>query len=234
MMNNNFNICQNCGEKNPLYLNKCTKCHHYFRAAVINIDLWSTIWKLFETPVEALKNIIYAEHKNFITFLVFFLSIKLLLISAFVQSFIDDSVMNSKSFIFNILIQSGIYILFLIIFSFFLNLGLKKYSKTKFKNTLAVTIFSFIPIILSLFLTPIEYGIFGKHWFIFNPSPFLIKEIPAFILSFVEIILILWSFIIFWKGIKLQSNSNIFSFSMVIIFIVLISQIILNIPYIIL
>ncbi|MBK7106621.1 MAG: YIP1 family protein [Ignavibacteriae bacterium] len=233
-MNNNFNICQNCGEKNPLYLNKCTKCHHYFRAAVVNIDLWSTIWRLFETPKDALKNIIYAEHKNFITFLTFFLSIKLLLISAFVQSFVDDSVMNSKSFIYNILIQAVIYTAFFIFFSILLNVGLKKFTKTKFKNTFAVTIFSFIPTILTLFfLTPIEYGIFGKHWFIFNPSPFLIKEIPAYILTLVELIFIIWSVIIFWKGIKLQSNSNFFSIAMIIFFLIFLISIILKIPYII-
>ncbi|MBK8946404.1 MAG: hypothetical protein IPM32_14205 [Ignavibacteriae bacterium] len=233
-MNTNFNICQNCGEKNPLYLNKCTKCHHYFRAAVVNIDLWSTIWKIFETPNDALKNIIYAEHKNFITFLTFFLSIKFLLISAFVQSFIDDSVMNSTSFIYNILIQSAIYILFLILFSIILNVSLKKFTKTKFRNTFSLTIFSFIPIILSLFvLTPIEYGIFGKHWFIFNPSPFLIKDIPAYILSFVEIVFIAWSFVILFKGIKLQSNSNIFSFTMLLFFICFLITIIYKIPYII-
>ncbi len=77
-MANNFLVCQNCGEKNPLFSSKCGKCHHYLRATIPNIDLWSTIWKIFESPVEALTNVIYAEHKNFISFLTFFVSVKFL------------------------------------------------------------------------------------------------------------------------------------------------------------
>ena len=88
----NFQTCNNCGKENALYANKCENCHHYVRANIVNIDLWSTIWNLFESPVEALENIIYAQHKNFIIFLTIFVSIKFLLISAFLQSLKDDSV----------------------------------------------------------------------------------------------------------------------------------------------
>ncbi|MCB0746730.1 MAG: zinc ribbon domain-containing protein [Ignavibacteriae bacterium] len=217
----NFQTCNNCGKENPLYANKCENCHHYVRANIVNIDLWSTIWKLFESPVEALKNIIYAQHKNFVIFLTIFVSIKFLLISSFLQSLTDDSVITSKSFIYNTLLHSAIYIAFFLVFSFILNLMLKKFGKSRFKDSYSVTIFSFIPLILSLFfLTPIEYGIFGKHWFIFNPSPFLIKEIPAYIVTFLELILIIWSLIIFWKGLRLQSGSVLFSLIMLFAFLI--------------
>ena len=82
----NVNICSNCGVENPLYLKNCLNCKHYIRTAVVNIDLWRTIYQLFENPRKALKNIIYAEHKNFIIFLLFFFSIKLFLFSISIQS----------------------------------------------------------------------------------------------------------------------------------------------------
>lgn len=233
-MANNFLVCQNCGEKNPLFSSKCGKCHHYLRATIPNIDLWSTIWKIFESPVEALTNVIYAEHKNFISFLTFFVSVKFLLIAAFIQSFIDDGVIKSVSFVYNVLLQSFIYSVFLIIFSFIVNLLIKTVTKSKFKNTFAVIIYSLIPLVITLFfLTPIEYGIFGKHWFIFNPSPFLIKTLPAYILTFMEGIFIVWSLFIFWKGIKLLSDSILITLAVTFTFVISLSIIIYFVPYII-
>ena len=75
----NVNICSNCSKENPLYFKNCSDCKHYMRSAVVNIDLWSTIYQIFENPRKTLKNIIYAEHKNFIIFLLLFVSMKLFL-----------------------------------------------------------------------------------------------------------------------------------------------------------
>ncbi|MBI1932365.1 MAG: hypothetical protein HYS24_07490 [Ignavibacteriales bacterium] len=233
-MTNNYIVCQNCGEENPLFFSKCGKCHHYLRATIPNIDFWSTVWKIFEYPVDGLKNVIYAEHKNFISFLTFFVSVKFLLISAFIQSFFDDGVVKSGSFIYNLLLQSLIYSIFLIVFSALVNLVIKSVSKSKFKNTFSVILYSFIPLALTLFfLTPIEYGIFGKHWFIFNPSPFLIKTIPAYILTIIEGIFIVWSLFIFWKGVKLLSDSTLLTTALTLIFIISLGSIIYFVPYII-
>ncbi|NOX19606.1 MAG: hypothetical protein GXO87_15160, partial [Chlorobi bacterium] len=63
-MKNNV-ICKNCGAENPFYLLTCKSCNAYIRDKVSNINLWEIIWKLIETPVEAFRQIIYAEHKNF-------------------------------------------------------------------------------------------------------------------------------------------------------------------------
>ncbi len=153
MTQNNFHICTNCGENNPLFTTKCKNCQHYFRANIVNIDLWNTIWKLFESPTEALRNIIYAEHKNFNLFLLSFLTIKLIILSAFYQSYNEFEVIQSKSFIYNILVLFGIYSFFIILFSFLLNLTLKKFGKTRLKDTFSVLVYSFIPLVLSLFIS---------------------------------------------------------------------------------
>ena len=104
MTNNSQNVCSNCGEHNPLYLKNCEKCKHYLRSTVVNIDLWSTFWKLFENPREGLKNVIFAEHKNFLSFLIVFLGTKLFISATFIQSLLGHSLPNSQHPFYNFLI----------------------------------------------------------------------------------------------------------------------------------
>jgi len=231
----NYQICDNCGGKVPLYQANCENCHHFVRTSVVNIDLWSTIWKLIENPVEALKNIIFAQHKNFIVFLLLFLSIKFLIISSFFQSLLNISNLDSHNFIYNLLLHIGIFCLFIILFSVLMKIVIKFSLKSRIKDIIAVNIYSFMPLIFSLLIfTPIEYGIFGKHWFIFNPSPFLIKGFIAYLISFLELVLIIWSLFIFWKGLRLQLSSLILSIVFMAVFLYSSFYLILNIPYIML
>ncbi len=231
----NFQTCDNCGEKVPLYQVNCKNCHHFVRTTIVNIDLWSTIWKLIENPVEALKIIIFAQHKNFIFFLLIFLSLKFLLISSFFQSLLQINYLDSHSFILNVLLHVGIFSLFIILFSILMKIAIKFSIKSRLKDIIAVNIYSFMPVIFSLFIfTPIEYSIFGKHWFIFNPSPFLIKGFFAYIISLLELSLIIWSLLIFWKGLRLQLNSLFLSIVFLVIFLYSSYYLILNIPYILL
>ncbi len=229
----NVNICSNCGSQNPLYVKNCSNCKHYIRTAVVNIDLWHTIYQLFENPRKTLKNIIYAEHKNFIIFLLFFFSIKLFLFSLSIQSGLKLNTGVSNFIIYNFLLLTVIYAI-LILFSIkVLTILLNKLSKTRFKDNLSLFIFGSIPIIISLFiLTPVEYGIFGEHWFIFNPSPFIIKTNLAYILAGLEVLMILWSITIIFKAFHIQSNSKIFATLSTVSLLIVISVAIIFIPYI--
>ena len=209
MKNNNYNICSNCGEKNPLYFLNCKKCHHYTRENVVNINLWETIFQLFDAPKKALKNIIFAVHKNFITILLAFLGIKLYLTSMIIQSALKLTKTDSSYILLNVFTIIIIYSIVILLFSKIITVFLKQNNQeTRFKDNLSIIVYSFIPIILASFvLAPIEYGIFGTHWFIYNPSPFLIKAAPAYILAAIESIMFLWSILILFKGFYLQSNS---------------------------
>ena len=236
MKSNIDNICSNCGEKNPLYLLNCKKCHHYTRENVVNIDLWKTIFQLFDAPTKALKYIIYAEHKNFITFLLFILSVKFYLTSIIFQSAFNFTYPESVQLLYNILTVIGIYLIVILIFSKTITVILKQINQqTRFKDNLSIIVYAFTPLILASFiLLPIEYGIYGKHWFIYNPSPFLIKSTSAYILITIEIIMLIWSLTILLKGFYLQSNSMKTSIVLGGLFVILEVCLLYNLPYIIL
>ncbi len=232
MKNYNTIKCSNCGENNFLFEKNCIKCKHYLRPAVVNIDLWQTIWMLFENPKKSITNIIMAEHKNFVVFLLTILSLKLFLISLTLQSaFGLNNNRTSDSTILNIVLLTFIYSIIIISFSFVIKRLFSKSIKTRFKDNLTIIVYSFIPIIFSLFiLTPVEYGIFGKHWILYNPSPFLIKSTFAYLFTGLEIIMILWSLLILFIGLKIQTNSIIASLVSLVSFIILLTFAVLSIP----
>lgn len=229
----NFNICSNCGSENPLYQKNCVSCKHYMRATVVNIDLWQTFYYLFENPQKALTNIIYAEHKNFLIFLLLFVGLKFLLFSFSIQSWLKINITDTDYFVYNFMLQTAIYLTIILLLTKILTFLINTKGKSRYKDNLAIIVYSFTPLILSLFiLTPVEYGIFGVHWFLFNPSPFIIKETIAYILIFLEISMIIWSLYIQFQAYFIQSKSSIFSFFMIVLFYGCIISAIIFIPYI--
>lgn len=236
MKNYNTIKCSNCGEDNLLFEKNCIKCKHYLRPAVVNIDLWKTIWMLFENPKKSVMNIIMAEHKNFFVFLLLFLSFKLFLTSATLQSafgIYSNGISGSTSL--NIILLTSIYSVIILLFSLAIKKLFSRGVKTRFKDNLSILVYSFIPIIFSLFiLTPVEYGIFGKHWIVYNPSPFLIKSTFAYLFTGLEILMMLWSLVILFIGLKIQTNSIITALISLIAFIILITGAIIFIPSILL
>ena len=75
--------CKKCNHINPAYKYICSECKSYLRERVVNIDLWNTIQLIIEDPHKAFKQIIFAEHKNFIIFISFFIAVKNLIIARF-------------------------------------------------------------------------------------------------------------------------------------------------------
>ena len=231
---NNAQICSNCGKENLLFEINCAKCKHYLRATVVNIDLWKTIWQLLETPTIAIKNIIWAEHKNFVFFLLPLFAIKLYSSALIFQSAINPISGQSQYYFYNIAILLSIYISTILVFSKLFTILIGK-NKVRFKDNFTIVIYSSIPLVLSLFvLTPVEYGIFGKHWFVYNPSPFMIKELLAYVLVGIEAIMLIWSFTILFLGIKIQSNSVVLSSILFLLFWSIVLIEIIFIPYILL
>lgn len=231
---NNAQICSNCGKENTLFEINCAKCKHYLRATVANIDLWQTIWQLLETPTKAIKNIIWAEHKNFVFFLLPLFAIKLFTSAVSFQSAINPNSGQTDYYYYNIAILLAIYISTILIFTKLFTVLIGK-TKVRFKDNFTILVYSSIPLVLSLFvLTPIEYGIFGKHWFVFNPSPFMIKELLAYVLVGLEAIMLIWSFVILFLGVKIQSNSVVLASVLLILFWSIVFIEIIYIPYILL
>lgn len=209
----NIIICNNCKEENPFYSLICSNCKSFLRVKISNIDLWLTIAKILESPSNAIKNIIYAEHKNFVFLLLPLASIKISLISSiFTNALQIEQTDDSISFLS--ILMGGLVIFILIFFSSLIVTGINSILglKNRLKDNFAVYTYSLIPIVLTLLiLTPVEYALFGHYWFTFNPPPYIIKSTAAFILISIENIFILWTYLLLILSTYTQTKNIFYS-----------------------
>jgi hypothetical protein len=90
-----------------------------------------------------------------------------------------------------------------------------------FRNLLVITAYSMTPIVFStILILPVVLIIFGLYFFMNNPSPYIIKPAPYYILISLDGICVLYSFILFFIGIKVANNIKFFK-SIVITIIIL-------------
>jgi hypothetical protein len=95
--------------------------------------------------------------------------------------------------------------------------------KTKFKNALAMFIYALMPHIFALVLfTCIELALFGIYLFYFNPDPFFIKPVPAYILAGLEFIFIIWSSILAFMASYTYTKGKLYSVITALIYTLLI------------
>ncbi len=198
MKKGNKIICSSCGEFNALYRLNCSNCSSFLRERVVNIDLWASIWGLFYAPVETFKKIVFAEHKNFIIFILILSGTKIFFHEVFFRKLLSEGefeVANISLSLISSLISFIVIILLLALFNYYLYKISK--SEIRYKDSLTILIYSFMPQLFSLFiLAPVEYALFGKFWFTFNPSPFFIKETAAYMIVGIEGVLLLWSLLL--------------------------------------
>ena len=188
-------VCSNCQAESPFFEQNCKNCNAFLRSKIANIDLWSTLWSILESPVKTAETIIQSDHKNFTVSILFFAAFKiglsLLLISNAFELLGEE--VNSA---FNFVIIGGIsfsvilFICALIITPINSWLGITN----RIKDNISIYTYSFLPIVLTLlFLAPIEIAIFGTYWFTFNPSPLIFKPFVSYILFFIEGLFFIWS-----------------------------------------
>lgn len=225
--------CENCYTENDFFRMNCFNCGALLRDKFPNIDLFSTIWQLIESPSSAIKKIIYAEHKNYQLFILLLILLKLTFTSFFLQSLLIEPVDYKTYFGINFGIAWVALLLLFVLTPFLIKIILKNYNVlTRYKDNLAVLIYSQIPIVLFLVLVlPIEFALYGKYWLFSNPSPFLINPSVAYIFSFLEFLTIIWSFILFGISLKIQSNSKVLAWISTISYVVILFAILLFIPY---
>lgn len=215
--------CPNCNSENAFYNFTCSGCKFYLRDRIYNLDLWSLSGSLIETPSKAFRTIIFSEHKNFIVFIFIFLCIKYLINARFLSMVTIGYFESTFELFWSYLIVLGSVLLFFLLFCLvYLQIGKALKFYLRFKDTLALIIFSQIPFLFGLFiLFPLEQVIFGDYLFSLNPNPFVIKGIIAYVFLTVEIALVFWSMFLIFKAFKAQSRHLSFSLFSSIIFVVL-------------
>ena len=209
----NVLVCNNFKKENAFYLMICSNCNSFLRSKIPNIDLWETIGKLIESPLQAFGRIIQAENKNFVVTLMVFACVKLSLAVMIIYNAFYSYNGIPLTFL-NALLLGGVpSIILLLAFSFIITISNNLFGiENRFKDNFAVYIFSFIPIIGGMVvLTPIQFALFGEYWFTFNPSPLLMKPTASLILLIIEGILFLWSGVLFIVGTYSQTRNKIYS-----------------------
>jgi hypothetical protein len=215
--------CPNCNSENPFYNSVCSGCKFYLRDRIYNIDLWTVISSLIENPTKAFRTIIFSEHKNFILFILFFVAIKYLINARFIAMISVGEFQSTTGLQYSYLIVLGIIVTYFLLFSFVYKLfGNLNEINIRFKDTLALIIYSQIPVLFGLFiLFPLELVIFGDYLFTLNPTPFVIKGNIAYFFLVLEIGLILWSIFLVFKAFITQNQQLLFSLISATVFIVL-------------
>lgn len=219
-MKNNL-VCKNCETENPFYQLNCKNCKAYLRDRIINIDFWSTLWKIIESPVTAFSNIIHSEHKNFVIVLTFLLSIKYFINSLIFTNALNININTLDYLVINFGLSLGYTIVIVHLFALavtFLNkvLGVQN----RFKDNISIYVYSTLPLILGgIFLFVIEYALFGHYFLTFDPSPFLLKKTAAYTITGIEGILVLWSLLLASAATYTQTKNIIYSIVIGVIFI---------------
>ena len=214
--------CPNCNTENPFYNLNCSNCRTYLRERVYNLDLWSTISSMVETPSKAFKTIILSEHKNFIFFILLILSLKYLINARFISMLSLGGFESTISLQYSYLIMLGLTVIYLTGFSSLYTLAGKKDSFIRFKDTFSIIIYSQIPYVFGLIiLFTLELVLFGDYLFSKNPTPFVIKGFFAYLFLLLELTTVIWSAILVLKAFLVQTNQKLFSVLASIIFFVL-------------
>ena len=205
--------CPNCDSENPFFNYVCSNCRTYLRDRVYNLDLWSTISSIIESPSKAFKKIILSEHKNFIFFILLFIGSKFLINARFISMISLGEFQSTIGLQYSYLLILGVTLIYYILFSILYPLLGKSFEiHLRFKDTFALVIYSQIPYLFGLIiLFGLELVIFGDYLFSKNPSPFTIKGSLSYLFLGLEIALVLWSLFLLFKAFLTQSNKLIFS-----------------------
>lgn len=220
----NIIICKSCNTENPYFGFTCTQCNSYLRERVVNIDLWSTMGKIVESPVKAFSGIIHAEHKNFIFFIYSLFAFKFFINALLISDPLFGSIKLLERTSLLLLASVAVPLLIILLFSWLIkkNTGIFKL-RTRFKDNFSILIYSLLPNAVALvFFLPVELVLFGSALFISNPSPFILKPNPAWAMTVLELLMILWSAILTGLALYSYTRSRLYSFISASIFHILI------------
>lgn len=203
-------VCKNCSTENPLYSHICSNCKQYLRDKVSNIDIWTSILTIIESPSEAFRRIVYSEHKNFIIFLLLILSVRVLILARYISVPFseNDGISLPLGLAYVITFISLFALISLISFSITITLNKRDY-RIRFKDTLSLNVYSHLPNIFAVVLLfPIELIVFGNYLFSNNPYPFQIKPFAAYVLIGFEAGTIIWSFFLNYMAYKVLTGEK--------------------------
>jgi hypothetical protein len=204
-------VCPVCTHVNDDFAIKCISCGSYIQDRVPTLDFFSTMWLIIESPKQAFKKIILAEHKNYVLFLGLFLGIAAAFALLWAKKSGDNFDNLFPVLLFGTFLGVAIciplfYALVILLYGIAKSIG----GKGGLRETYAITGWSLVPIMLSVvFILPLALATLGLFLFSTNPSAYEVKPIVTSVLMGLHGALVLWSIILAAKGISLLHKLNI-------------------------
>jgi hypothetical protein len=197
--------CPNCKFANGDLAITCGNCGAFVQNRVQNLDLFSTIWQLIESPQRGMRRVVLSVHKNYVIFLSSLYGIGLAFFLMWLLR-LGGRFDNLQKLLFAGIIAGiplGI-IHFLFIGIIGIIVGRIAAARFRLSDLLGVAAYASVPVILgAVFILPVEIMTFGQYLFTYNPSPFVIKPVPYVVLVSLDTATILWSGFLFVSGIRI-------------------------------
>jgi len=201
---NRMIVCPVCAIQNDEYAITCSSCGSYVQDRIPTLDFFATLWLMIESPAQAFKKIIMAEHKNYVLLLAMFLGIAV--------SFGLMAVQKSGNSFDNLLplllfgsVFGGVIGLpfFYALTGLLHGMAIVFGGSGKYTSTYGVTGWSQMPMVfLVVFVLPLMLATLGLWLFSSNPNAFQVKPTVTIVLGGFAGLLAIWSMILLIMGIS--------------------------------
>lgn len=212
-------VCTVCSHSNDDFAIKCVSCGSFIQDRVPNLDLFAIIWLLIESPAQAFKKIIIAEHKNFVLFLSVFLGIN----GMFALMWANKTG-NSFDNLFPLLLFGTVLGIVIGIPLFFVLTGIVHGTaiilkgRAAFKETYGIIGWSLVPVMLAVvFILPLQFSSLGLLLFATNPSAYEVKPVVTMILLGLNGSMVVWSILLASVGLSMAHRIRLITGALVVL-----------------
>jgi hypothetical protein len=204
-------LCPVCGTTNHHLAVTCSSCGSFVQGRVETLDLFATMWGVLERPGRAFYKIAIARHKNYSLFLSALAGIAVTFLTFWLVKIGDHTESILSLIAGGFVLGPFVGVLSLLIFSAIVS-ALASVTRTRmsFRNTLAVSSYASVPIILSLVFTlPIELMSFGVYFFASNPSPYALRPTSYVLLVGLNVVFTIWTIVLLVVGARKLSDRGL-------------------------
>jgi hypothetical protein len=213
-------LCPTCGAENDEFTVVCVSCKGFIQSKVDTLDLFHTMWSLFESPSATFRRIGLARVKNYVVPLAIGFGIALAFMLFWHANL--GAVMRQLTAIIGLGLLVGPFlgVLLLALLAFvFARLAPLMKGKLSFRNGFAVLAYAAVPVVLTLAVVfPIELGVFGIYLFDNNPPPIVYNPVAYLVLVGIDGIAAVWSFVLVGIGMRVVAGiSRLWSIGTVVL-----------------
>lgn len=200
--------CSVCGKENHHLTVVCRAYGSYLQSKIDNLDLFTTMWQIIESPQKAFYKVAIATHKNYIVFLSGIFGIALAFAVMWWLKVGDSDISLLQILSAGFVLGPVFGILTALVLGVIQKIVGKLFRlQSSYKNVFAIVSYACIPLVLSVFfILPIEILTFGKYFFSTNPPTYTLKPLPYFVMIGLDGLSVSWSVVLYLVGTKVLYN----------------------------